>query len=55
MTSLIPAKVVGKIVLCYCGTNARYASGVVMVLVNIVANGKVLESDVHILTGVGIG
>jgi hypothetical protein len=54
MTSLIPAKVVGKIVLCYCGANARYASGAGMVLVNIVANGEELVSDMHILTGVGI-
>jgi hypothetical protein len=54
MTSLIPAKVVGKIVLCYCGTNARYASGAGMVLVNIIANNKELVFDVHILTGVGI-
>jgi hypothetical protein len=54
MTSLIPAKVIGKIVLCYCDTNARYASATGMVLVNIVANGEELVSDVHILHGVGI-
>jgi hypothetical protein len=40
MTSLIPAKVIGKIVLCYYDTNVRYASGAGMVLVNIVAKAK---------------
>jgi hypothetical protein len=50
----MPAKVIGKTVLCYCDTNARYASGVGMVLVNIVTNSEELVSDVHILPGVGV-
>jgi hypothetical protein len=53
MTSLIPTKVIGKIVLCYYDINVRYASGAGMVLVNIVANSE--KPDVHILPGVGVG